>query len=104
METIIQTFAQANSITIIVLARPTGTSDPIAKKYMSQLGSAISKAAHDQKKAGVDVVTVNLFGGYNVRNDTKDGTHPNIKGEQLIAKKYFNTLRPILKKLAKEGI
>jgi lysophospholipase L1-like esterase len=105
LETIIQTFASANSSTVIVLAVPTGsqTTDPGAKKFMSGLAGAVSKAARDQKKAGVNVVTVNLFGGYNVRTDTVDGTHPDIKGEQQIAKKYFNVLRPVLKKMVKNG-
>jgi hypothetical protein len=101
LETIIQTFAQADSSTVILLAVPTGsqTTDPLAKKYMSSLGAAVHRAASDEKKAGVDVVVVNLFSGYNVQTDTKDGTHPNIKGEQQIAKKYFNALRPVLKKM-----
>lgn len=101
LETIIQTFAAANPGTVILLAVPTGwdATDPLAKKYMSSLGSAVNKAASDQKKAGVDVTVVNLFGGYNVRTDTKDGMHPNIKGEQEIAKKYFSALRPVLKKM-----
>ncbi len=102
LETIIQTFAQANANTIIILARPTGAqspTDPGYKKYLSSLGSAVSKAAKNQKKLGVNIETINLFGGYNVNTDTKDGTHPNVKGEQEIAKKYFNKLKPILKKL-----
>ncbi len=105
LETIIRTFALANANTIIILAQPTGaqTTDPGYKKYLSSLGSAVSKAAKDQKKAGANVEVVNLFGGYNVRTDTVDGTHPNIKGEQQIAKKFFNKLRPIMKKLVKEG-
>ena len=101
LEAIIQTFAAANPSTVILLADPTGaqTTDPLAKKYMSSLGSAIHAVASDQKKAGVDVVVVNLFGGFNVQTDTKDGMHPNIKGEQQIAKKYLSALRPVLKKM-----
>lgn len=101
LDAIIQDFAQANSGVVILLARPTGwlTTDPVQKKFMSQLGGAISKAASDQRKAGVDVVVVDLFGGYNVRTDTVDGTHPNVKGEQEIAKRFFSALRPVLKKM-----
>jgi acyl-CoA thioesterase-1 len=101
LDAIIQDFAQANSGVVILLAKPTGwsTTDPVQKKFMSQLGGAISKAASDEKKAGVSVVVVDLFGGYNVRTDTVDGTHPNVKGEQQIAKKFFNALRPVLKKM-----
>jgi sugar lactone lactonase YvrE len=108
LETIIQTFYQTNSKTVILLAVPTpwviNPLDATAKQFMSGLGSVIKKAASDQKKAGASIVMVNLRGGFNPSADTKDGTHPNLKGEQMIAKKYFNALRPILKKMEKEGL
>jgi lysophospholipase L1-like esterase len=108
LEAIIQTFYQTNSSTMILLAVPTlwaiNPPDVIASQFMSSLGSAIKIAVSDQKKAGVRIVLVNLRGGFSPSADTKDGTHPNIKGEQMIAKKYFNALRPILKKMEKEGL
>ena len=104
LETIIQTFNRVNSGTVILLAVPTPeeTSDPIAKQFFAELGSAVTKAAQDQRKAGVDVTVVNLRGGFNPSStggDTKDGMHPNVKGEQQIAKKFFNALRPVLKRM-----
>jgi hypothetical protein len=107
LETIIQTFYNNNSSTVILLAVPTpwvitDAPDLAQKKFMTGLGSAVDKAAHDEKKAGVEVVVVNLAGGFNptpITGDTKDGTHPDVKGEQDIAKKYFNALRPELKKM-----
>lgn len=108
LETIIQTFHQTNSRTMILLAVPTpwviNPPDPTATQFMTLLGTAVSTAARNQKKAGVDIVVVNLGGGFIPSTDTKDGTHPNVKGEQMIAKKYFNALRPILKKMEKEGL
>lgn len=104
LETIIQTFNSVNSGTVILLAVPTPeeTTDPIAKQFFADLGSAVTKAAHDEKKVGVDVVVVNLHAGFNpnqIGGDTKDGMHPNVKGEQQIARKFFNALRPELKKM-----
>lgn len=107
LETIIQTFNQANSGTVVLLAVPTPeeTSDPIAKQFFADIGSAVTKAAHDEKLAGVEVVVVNLRSGFDPNTnggDTKDGMHPNVKGEQQIAKKFFNALRPELKKMGIE--
>lgn len=108
LETIIQTFHRTNSKTVILLAVPTpwviDPPDPITKQFILGLGSAIKATASGQKKAGVSIVVVNLRGGFNSSADTKDGTHPNVKGEQMIAKKYLNALRPILKKMEKEGL
>lgn len=111
LQTIIQTFAAANSSTVVLLAVPTpwvisDPPEPTEKKYMSELGSAITKAAKNQRKAGVHVIVVNLHGGFNPRigKDTTDGTHPDIKGEQMIARKFFNALRPVLKKMEKQGL
>ena len=64
-----------------------------------QLAALVGRVAKTEKKAGVNVIAVNQFGGFNARTDTKDGTHPNVRGEQKIARKYFSALRPILKKM-----
>lgn len=111
LQTIIQTFNQANPSTIIVLAVPTpwvipDPPDPTQRKYMAELGSAITKAARAEKRAGAHVMVVNLHGGFNpgIGRDTQDGAHPDIRGEQLIAKRFFNALRPMLKKMKKEGL
>ncbi len=81
--------------------KPTGwvTTDKAEKKFQSILQGAIAKAAKDEKKAGANVVLVGLHGGFNAQKDTKDGTHPNVRGEQKIADKYFNALKKILKKM-----
>ena len=106
LETIIQGFAAQNANIVILLAVPTpwvipAGSGPGPRQFMNSLGSAVNKAAHDQRKLGVDVVVVNLHGGFNPRvgADTTDGSHPDIKGEQQIARKFFNALRPILKRM-----
>lgn len=108
LERIIQTFYQANPQTVVLLAVPTpwvlDRPDRTTKQFMTDLGSVINEVARDQRKAGVNVVVVNLQAGFDSYRDTKDGMHPNIKGEQMIARTYFNALRPILKKMEKEGL
>jgi acyl-CoA thioesterase I len=98
LDTIIQGLAAQNPGITILLAQPTPwvTSDKAERQFMSGLGGAVSKAAADERKAGVHVVLVNLRGGFNARKDTKDGTHPNARGEQKIANKYFQALRRVL--------
>ena len=98
LDTIIQGLAAQNPGITILLAQPTPwvTSDKGEKQFMSGLSGAVAKAAADQRRAGVHVVLVNLRGGFNARKDTKDGTHPNVRGEQKIANKYFQALRRVL--------
>jgi len=97
----IETIRATRSEVIILIAKPTGwvTTDKTARKFQSQLSSTISKVVRDEKKAGANIKAVNLFGGFNAKKDTKDGTHPNVQGEQKIARKYFSALKPILKKM-----
>jgi lysophospholipase L1-like esterase len=86
---------------IILIAKPTrwATSDRSAKKFMSQLCGAVNKVAADEKSQGANVIVVNLTAGFNPRTDTKDGVHPNVRGEQKIAKKYFAVLKELLKNM-----
>ncbi|HXT13566.1 MAG TPA: GDSL-type esterase/lipase family protein [Candidatus Angelobacter sp.] len=99
LDAAIQAFAQNNPNTIILLARPTPwvTTDKGTKQFMSGLGGAVAKAAKDERKAGVNVIVVNIAGGFSRRRDTKDdGVHPNVPGEQKIANKYFRVLRKLI--------
>lgn len=101
LDTIIQNFAANNSGVTILLAQPTPwvpgpTAAPGTKQFMSGLAGAVAKAAHDERKAGVNVILVNLHAGFSARKDTKDGAHPNVGGEQKIAKKYFKALKRVL--------
>lgn len=98
LETIMSGLAAQNPGIIILLAKPTSwvATDKGTKQFMSGLSGAVSRAAKDEKKAGVNVIVVNLRAGFNPRSDTKDGTHPNVRGEQKIANRYFQALRKVL--------
>lgn len=113
LETIIDTFAADDPGVIIVLAIPSGfAADPSSTRQVqhqqradqSKMGGVVSRVVKTERKAGVAITAINLFSGYNIRRDTVDLTHPNVQGEQQIARKYFNKLRPILKKMIKEGV
>jgi lysophospholipase L1-like esterase len=100
LDAAIEAIRAVNPNVIVLIAKPTGwdDTDPGARKFMSQLSATVGQVAKDEKRAGANVIAVNLFGGFNVRKDTKDGTHPNVIGEQKIAKKYFAVLKGVLKK------
>jgi len=98
LDTIIQGLAAQNPGIVVLLAKPTPwvTPDKLERRFMSGLGAAVAKAAADERRAGVRVILVDLHSGFNPRKDTKDGTHPNVRGEQKIANKYFHALRRVL--------
>jgi lysophospholipase L1-like esterase len=98
LETIMDGLAAQNPGIVILLAEPTPwvTQDREERRFMSGLSGAVARAAKVEKKAGVNVIVVNLRGGFNARTDTKDGTHPNVRGEQKIANRYFQALRRVL--------
>lgn len=108
LQAIIDDFAAQNPNIIVLLAKPTPFAvDPVAtsqekkleRRQQSQLATIASKVGRTEKQAGVNVIVVNQFGGYNVKTDTKDGTHPNVRGEQKIARKYFAVLKKYMKKM-----
>jgi acyl-CoA thioesterase-1 len=108
LETIIQDFAAAKPDIIILLAKPTPFAvDPVAtsqerrleKRQQSQLAAIVTHVGKSQRAAGVNVIVVNQFGGFNAKTNTKDGTHPNVRGEQKIARKYFTVLKKYMKSM-----
>lgn len=108
LQTIIEDFAAVNPNVVILLAQPTPFAvDPTAtaqekkleRRQQSRLTGIAAKVNKAERKAGRRVVLVNQFAGYNVRTDTKDGTHPNVRGEQKIARKYFTILKKHMRKL-----
>ncbi|MBC8094534.1 MAG: hypothetical protein H7Y43_01860 [Akkermansiaceae bacterium] len=100
LEQTIETFRASNPDVIILLAQPTPwvTTNRTEKRALSQLKGAIKAAAKTEKRAGAHVVLVNLASSFNASRDTKDGTHPNVRGEQKIAKHYYSALRKILRR------
>ena len=107
LEEIIQALAAGNASVIVLISTPPRfMPDPTLSKqeqnqertHLAKIDGVIGKVVSAEKKAGVDVVKVSL-GGYNPRTDTIDGTHPNVKGEQYIAKQFFTPLKKILAKM-----
>jgi acyl-CoA thioesterase-1 len=105
LEQTVETFRARNSNVIVLIAVPTKfTPDPalpkteqhFQKSQQSKLAGIIGKVVSTEKRAGANIIKVNQFGGFNPKSDTKDGSHPNVQGEQKIAKKYFAALKKVL--------
>lgn len=112
LQTIIETIAENDPGVVIILAIPTGfAADPSSTRQVqhqqradqSKMAGVVNRVVKTERKAGIAIAGVNLLSGYNIRRDTVDLTHPDIQGEQQIARKYFKKLRPILTKMIKEG-
>lgn len=108
LETIIQDFASDDPGVVILMATAPrylttpGPTQNEANTDIAKVNNVIRKVAGVEKKAGVDVTVVSL-GGFNPRTDAgDDGVHPNVKGEQYIAKQFYDALRPVLKKMGVE--
>lgn len=108
LDQVIQTFAAQNPNIIILIAKPTpfapdpsssSSDQKLQKREQSQLAGMVGKLAKTERKAGINVVAINQFGGFSVKRDTEDGSHPNVAGEQKIASKYFKELKKLLKKM-----
>jgi hypothetical protein len=106
LKAIIQAFAAQNANVIILIAKPTPfRPDPslssrersLQRRKQSKLCSIVARVAQAEHRAGVHVIAVNQFAGFNVQKDTIDGSHPNVRGEQMIARKYYTVLKRILK-------
>lgn len=93
---IIDHLRQVNPNVLILMAKPTPFLNQ-NRRGMSLLKGAIKRVAKIEKKQGTHIQLVNLAGGFNVRKDTFDGTHPNESGEQKIAKRYFAALKKALR-------
>jgi acyl-CoA thioesterase I len=89
---IIDHLRAANPNIRIVLAQSTPYQGQNAKR-MSKLRAAVRRIARTHSR----VWTVNLYGGFSVRKDTFDGTHPDDSGERKIAKAYFGLLKKLLR-------
>ncbi len=91
---IIDAFRSVNPNVKILLAQPTGSTGT-PNSQMRHLQRALRYVAKTYDKPGSPVIGVDLFDGFNPRSDTFDGTHPNARGEKIIARDFFNVLKRV---------
>ncbi|HYG22368.1 MAG TPA: GDSL-type esterase/lipase family protein [Verrucomicrobiae bacterium] len=93
---IIDELRAVNPAVIVLLAQTTPYAGQ-SKRGMSMLKAAVKSACKIQKRSGGRVGIVNLAASFSVKRDTIDGVHPNVRGEQKIAVRYFNVLRKLIR-------
>jgi len=95
LQAIIEHLRAQNPNVVILMAEPTPF-DGSNHQLMSKLKGQINKLAREENQPNSRVIAVNLFGGFSVRHDTFDGTHPDDSGEQKIAKKFYSALKRVI--------
>ena len=96
LQGIIEHLRAVNPNVAVLLAEPTPYTGDNSRGLSKFKGAIARLAKQEDQKRGSRVLAVNLFGGFSVRKYTFDGTHPNERGEQFIAKKYFAVLKKVL--------
>jgi lysophospholipase L1-like esterase len=96
LKQIIENFRAANPDVIVIVAESTpwvALNGRKERNFMSKLRMIQAQVIRSEKRAGAHVLGVDLWSGFRPRKDTKDGTHPNVIGEKMIAKRYFNKFK-----------
>jgi lysophospholipase L1-like esterase len=99
LETIIEAFRNENPNVTILLAEPTSFPGE-NRRTAEQVNNAIRRAAKTENQKDSPVKIVNLYGGFSARTDVKDQAgHPDVKGEQKIAHKFYGPLKSAMQRL-----
>ncbi|MEP7375209.1 MAG: SGNH/GDSL hydrolase family protein [Chitinophagaceae bacterium] len=74
--------------------------DSIAyREVIKELNKQIRIFAVKANTTASGVIVVDQFSGVDPAKDMYDDIHPNVKGEKIMAKRWFDAIRPYLKKL-----
>ncbi len=92
---IIDTLRQVNPSVTVLLATIIPSGDSHAPR-LQELAAAIPSLAARKNTAGSPVVLVDQNSGYDGKADNYDDVHPNPRGEEKMAQKWFDALRPVL--------
>ena len=86
-----------NPTVTVLLAKIIPTRDPISNQRISELNQQIDGVAALKSTAESPVIVVDQNSGFNVGEDTYDGIHPNLAGEEKMAQKWFDAIVAIVK-------
>lgn len=102
LERIISLLRQSNPTVRVFLAQPPPVEGFTAE--IAALNAAIPQLASLLSTDLSVVSAVDLFSGYSLETDTRDGVHPNDSGEQRIAQAFYNAIAPYLIFLEQESL
>ena len=91
MRDIVALLRRANPrVTVLIAQIPVRTLRGMYLHYrMDRLADALNEASSH-------VATVDQFSGWNARDDTSDGVHPNLMGQRWMAERWLAAMRPFI--------
>ncbi|TPE43897.1 SGNH/GDSL hydrolase family protein [Pontibacter mangrovi] len=105
---IITLIREKNPHATVLLAQLTPVDEerfgPAVADHIVQLNKHIPALAQEMSTAASPVILVDQFSGFNPATgaDTWDGIHPNARGEEKMAQRWFDALMPLLRKIPVE--
>lgn len=95
LKEIIGTLRSFNNDIVILIAQILPVSNGPITTRIALLNKAIEKLPASAGSPS-RLIVVNHFKGFDPHKDTYDGVHPNEDGEKKMAKKWYESLRPVL--------
>lgn len=98
-ESMIGAFRKTNPRVIVLLAQVIPSGKLPKYSYLPQLNLELGKLAQRLNRPGQPVITVDQAKGFDPATDTiADKVHPNAKGAEKMAQRWFEALTPLLKR------
>ena len=97
LKDIVRIFRLSNNDIVILIAQILPVANKPVNKRITLLNKAIEKLPASMGLSS-QLIVVNQFEGFDPHKHTYDGVHPNKAGEKKMADKWYESLRPVMKK------
>ena len=97
LEKVIKTLRKDNPEVVVFLAKVLPTKDPEKNNRIMALNAKMNQVASRTNSPRSRVIIVDLYTGFDVERDFFDGVHPNLHGEEMMAKRWFDAIDSYLK-------
>lgn len=103
LEHIVAALRQANPRVTVLMAEIVPCEDRAFRPYTLRLNGAIVDLASRLTTRDSRVITVDQFTGFDAARDTYDGVHPNERGAEKMAARWYTALKPVLATTSRAG-
>ena len=93
---IIDVLRADNPTVVVLLAKILPTLDPASNQRIDELNQQIDSIALLKSTPESPVVVVDQNLGFSASEDTYDGIHPNLTGEEKMAQKWYDAIIAVL--------
>lgn len=102
-ERLVAAFREVNPRVTVLLAQVIPAGKLPKYSYITELNTALAALAHRLDRADARVVLVDQASGFDWKTDTvADKVHPNVRGTEKMAEKWFQALRQVLPRPPRE--